>query len=1592
MYKKIKKVLVCLMAFVLTFQTMNLDVLALDSNTSVELNPGEVTQSKNAKWVDYSKGIAEISFDVTGKNAEEPLDVAIVYDNSGSMQNSSGAPQANGNTYLTSRWNYASLAAKQLSANLLKNASNNIAFIPFSDVLIDGNSLHKKEILPSGDETTTDFFENHKLIYDEFGYPNIPAMRHVLNMYGPVEKAKTEEEKNIALAEFYEICNRYFGLTEDDLAEANNTQNALVPFTNNLATITNAIDSLYPANAGQTNYEVALNKAKEYLGSSNNRKVILMISDGKPNYGNNNTALAIAEELKASGVTIYTVGTGISEADATMLKQIASKDSGKTLYTSADPSELNTVLESLRKQFEVAASDAVIEDVINTDYFDYFTDETHFPTVNDVAIGSENFIVSDDKSTITWKIGDIRETTKTLRFYVKVKDTLLNDDLLSNDESLLNKEGAYATNKKANLSYKEINTGNTVNSGHEMTTPSLDVSTADMKVIYYLSDASGNIIEENGQYVVLEQKLTENKALHIPYEISPKNKIDIDGETYFIYKEDNKTITKTFTEEDANKTNEVSFRFVKQLNVTFDTNGYGTVENGEKTTVLPVDHSTMTIPSLPEIKGIPNDKIFAGWTIDKEGKGEYFTTSTEVKDNITVYAQWITKKQFTVTFVDDKGKTIKVDTVNEGDDAIAPTNPKKEGYTFTGWDKGFANVTENLIVTAQFEANIYTVKFDGNGANDGLVNDQQFTYDETKALNNNNFTKVHHTFDGWLYNGKKYKNEEEVKNLTSQKNGVVTLVAQWKEDAKYKVTFTDGFGNQLSYQEVYQGEDATAPENPVREGYSFEGWNGKYTNVQRDTVVVAMFRAYKYVVEFDGNGETAGTMENQNFTYGRPQALSKNTFTKENHTFLGWEYNNKQYNDEQEVKNLIATDGGVVRLVAKWKENDKFNVTFTDGFGTELKEETVYVGKDATAPANPEKEGYTFKNWDKDFTNVTENLTVNAVFEANTYTVKFDGNGQDSGTMANQEFVYDQAQNLTKNAFVKENYTFTGWTYKGVTYTDQEEVMNLIATNGGEVTLVAQWKENDKFNVTFTDGFGTELKEETVYVGKDATAPANPTKEGYTFKNWDKDFTNVTENLTVNAVFEANTYTVKFDGNGQDSGTMADQGFVYDQEQKLTKNAFVKENYTFTGWTYKGTTYTDEEEVMNLIATNGGEVTLVAQWKENDKFNVTFTDGFGTELKEETVYVGKDATAPANPTKEGYTFKNWDKDFTNVTENLTVNAVFEANTYTVKFDGNGQDSGTIADQGFVYDQEQKLTKNAFVRENYTFTGWTYRGTTYTDEEEVMNLIATDGGEVTLVAQWTENTKYTVTFVNGLGTVLDTQSVYVGKDATAPTDPERVGYTFLGWDLEFTNVTKDLTITALWEAEDTDTPVTPDTPNQPGVPTTPVPPIVPIVRTDPVVTPPAPVQPVQPVQPNPAPQEPEIVVPDNDTPEVKVDDNDTPKAKSSASWALINLICSILTVLLVIVIVLGKRKKEEEDEDEDETIAYKRRKWTMIAGAVVALGSVITFILTENIFLPMILVDKWTLLMAAILLVQVVVLVLAKKWKKEDDEEEATAQA
>ena len=149
--------------------------------------------------------------------------------------------------------------------------------------------------------------------------------------------------------------------------------------------------------------------------------------------------------------------------------------------------------------------------------------------------------------------------------------------------------------------------------------------------------------------------------------------------------------------------------------------------------------------------------------------------------------------------------------------------------------------------------------------------------------------------------------------------------------------------------------------------------------------------------------------------------------------------------------------------------------------------------------------------------------------------------------------------------------------------------------------------------------------------------------------------------------------------------------------------------------------------------------------------------------------------------------------------------------------------------------------------------------------------------------------------------------------------------------------------------------------------------------------------------------------DNETPLANgedIADNATPLAGlGTGAWALINLILTIVTTLLSILLLIGyigKKKKALEDEDGNvvldengkEVMEYEKNKkglWRLIS-IIPALIAIIVFIFTEDMTLPMIFVDKWTILHVVIALVQVVVMVLCKKKKDENDEDENAANA
>ena len=131
---------------------------------------------------------------------------------------------------------------------------------------------------------------------------------------------------------------------------------------------------------------------------------------------------------------------------------------------------------------------------------------------------------------------------------------------------------------------------------------------------------------------------------------------------------------------------------------------------------------------------------------------------------------------------------------------------------------------------------------------------------------------------------------------------------------------------------------------------------------------------------------------------------------------------------------------------------------------------------------------------------------------------------------------------------------------------------------------------------------------------------------------------------------------------------------------------------------------------------------------------------------------------------------------------------------------------------------------------------------------------------------------------------------------------------------------------------------------------------------------------------------------------KIKEEATPQAAPKGHWALINLIAAMLSVVLAVAALLAKHAKEEDEEEkddqvvesenqDDETVASKRHRTWKIVAVIDAIAAVVVFILTENLAHDMVLVDKWTVLMALFGLISIVSTYFARKWHEEDEDED-----
>ena len=310
----------------------------------------------------------------------------------------------------------------------------------------------------------------------------------------------------------------------------------------------------------------------------------------------------------------------------------------------------------------------------------------------------------------------------------------------------------------------------------------------------------------------------------------------------------------------------------------------------------------------------------------------------------------------------------------------------------------------------------------------------------------------------------------------------------------------------------------------------------------------------------------------------------------------------------------------------------------------------------------------------------------------------------------------------------------------------------------------------DGCTVTFDTDGGSAVESQTVVSGRKAVRPADPVRTGYTFAGWYLDGevydfdTPVTTDLTLTAHWTANQYTITFDT----AGGSAIAPITQDYGTAITAPADpTREGYTFAGW--------DKAIPATMPAEN---MTITAQWTVN-QYTITFDTAGGSEIAPITQDYGTPITAPADPTRNGYTFVGWSPAIpaTMPAENMTVTAQWRVNRYTITYD---LDRGTADDNptGYTVETETFTLKNP-TRPGYIFSGWS--GTGLTGEDNLTVTIPKGStGNRSYTAHWRYNggyRYYTIKATAGAGGSISPNgnvSVREGSDRTFTITPDK-GY-------------------------------------------------------------------------------------------------------------------------------------------------------------------------------------------------------------------------
>jgi uncharacterized repeat protein (TIGR02543 family) len=718
-----------------------------------------------------------------------------------------------------------------------------------------------------------------------------------------------------------------------------------------------------------------------------------------------------------------------------------------------------------------------------------------------------------------------------------------------------------------------------------------------------------------------------------------------------------------------------------------------------------------------------------------------FFNHSIITSDLTLYARW-RQATYTVHFIDYDETMLYSQVVHHSFDASAPTDPIREGYTFLGWDQAYENITSDLVIRALYEIN------------------------------------------------------------------------------SYEVTFMDYDDVVLKTDMVDHGSAASSPVDPIREGYTFIGWDHACETITSDLVIRALYEINSYEVTFKDYDDAV--LKTDMVDHGS-EASPPIDPIREGYTFIGWDHAYETITNDLVIRALY--------------EINSYEVTFKDYDDAVFKTDMVDHGAAASPPAEPIREGYTFIGWDAPFTNVRADLTLTAQYQINRYTITFET--YDGSLMDTVDLDFDHS--LEDYQPEKIGYIFSGWYL--------EETFDTLVTRvlPRDVTLYALWIEDTtihmvqvgEFETSYTipiqtdDGDTTKVEggywmatTETTYrlwhevriwaedhgyffqnlgregaYGIEGDLPTERKLEPVTAVSW-RDaivwLNALSEKSGLDPVYRTGEGMIIKDSSDSQASVVdaaeqtASNGYRLptnyewemaarwkDDEQSINGSILVGGRYWLPGNYASGAiaSYTDEDATdhvawhHNNSDTGDGRMAHLVQMKaannlglydmsgnvwewtydwypghegtyrvvrggsydfpldrlqvgyvyagnpsdshrnfgfrilrngENlSDFTVIFQDYDALIFKTETVRYGQSASSPVDPTREGYTFIGWDQSFDCVTEDLVIEAQYEINQYVVSF----VVFWDIPFDPAILDYGSQLDSFQPEKENWIFSGW-----------------------------------------------------------------------------------------------------------------------------------------------------------------------------------------------------------------------------------------------------------------------------------------------